>query len=129
MRKNNQLSSLAPLSEHSYECSGASPIAPQSVPTTRGDTPLYFILQRYPRKTTIIIKDGQNELFKWHTSIHKPTVHLGWKRIRKVVAGREIVFKNRFEQSHFSWLVKKSFDCDRNLQFSDLLKNKVSFVE
>lgn len=120
---------LCPPTVTSTQLKADTSIAPKFVPTTRGDTPLYFILQRYPRKTTIVIKDGQNELFKWHTSIHKPTVHLGWNRIKKVVAGREIVFRNRFEQSHFSWLVKKSFDCDRSLQFSDLLKNKYSFIE
>lgn len=129
MSKNNQLSSLAPPSERLFERGGASHIAPQSVPTTRGDTPIFIIIDKTPQQATITIKGGQKQLMQWNTPIDKPTLHLAWRKISQAVQNKHIVFKNEHEQIFFTSLVKKSFGYDRRLQFKDLLKNKYSFIE
>lgn len=129
MSKNKQLSSLASLSERSIGRGGASPIAPQSVPTTGSDTPIYFVINKTPKQATITIKDGQKQLMQWNTPIDKPTLHLGWRKITTAVQNKNIVFKNQNEQIFFTNLVKKSFGYERRIQFKDLLKNKFSFIE
>lgn len=120
---------LALPSEHSIECGRASPIAPQSVPTTRGDTPIYFIIDKTSKQATITVKDGQKQLMQWNTPIDKPTLHLGWRKISQAVKNKEIVFKNEHEQIFFTNLAKKSFGYERRMQFKDILKNKYSFIE
>lgn len=129
MSKNKQLSSLASLSERSIGRGGATPIAPQSVPTTGGDTPIYFVIDKTPKQATITIKDGHKSLMKWNTPIDKPTLHLGWRKITQAVKDKDIVFKNQNEQIFFTNLVKKSFGYDRPLNFKNILKNKYSFIE
>lgn len=120
---------LAPLSEHSHECSGASPIAPMSHTSTGSDTPIYIIIDKTPQQATITIKGGQKQLMQWNTPIEKPTLHLGWRKIVQSVQNKHIIFKNENEQIFFTNLAKKSFGYDRRLQFKDLLKNKYSFIE
>lgn len=129
MSKNKQLSSLASLSERSIGRGGATPIAPQSVPTTGSDTSIYFVIDKTPKQATITIKDGQKQLVRWNTPIDKPTLHLGWRKITQAVKDKDIVFKNQNEQIFFTNLVKKSFGYDRPLNFKNILKNKYSFIE
>lgn len=128
-QSSQKASSLAVFSNRSCERHTAKNVAPLSLPTARCDTPIYFIIDKSSEKTIITIKDGNKKLLSWRTSVVSPNLHLCWKKITKAVNSRDIVFKNEFEQLHFISLVRKSFACDRRLQFKDLLKNRVSFAE
>lgn len=128
-KKLTRINRLAPTSEHSPECVGASPIAPVSSPATWGDTPpLRFILYKNEKTIKLIIKEGQKNLVNFDVDNNAPNLSKIWRKINRITKDRQLQFRNKYQQDLFVDCVRRSFDYRKRLEFKDVLANKVRFA-